>query len=79
MRMPLTERQRVHRRAVREEQRAMWRAGFPGLVDELFVTEEVVLLMSGMGRACYLGPDGRVWVGNLGRAIRHAYWTIRRT
>jgi hypothetical protein len=35
-------------------------------VDELFVTDEVVRLMSGMGRACYLGVDGRVWVGNLG-------------
>ena len=32
----------------------------------MFVTAEVVRLMSGMGRACYLGLDGRVWVGNLG-------------
>jgi hypothetical protein len=30
------------------------------------VEEEVVRLMSGMGRAAYLGLDGRVWVGNLG-------------
>jgi hypothetical protein len=35
-------------------------------VDELFVEEEVVRLMSDMRRAAYLGLDGRVWVGNLG-------------
>lgn len=43
----------------------MWRDGRPQVVDEMFVTDEVVRLMSGMGRACYLGLDGRVWVGNL--------------
>jgi hypothetical protein len=66
MRLPLTEHQREHLRHVREEQLAMWRSGRPQVVDELFVTDEVVRLMSGMGRACYLGLDGRVWVGNLG-------------
>jgi hypothetical protein len=66
MRMPLTEQQREHLRRVREEQLAHWRAGRPQVVDEMFVTDEVVRLMSGMGRACYLGLDGRVWVGNLG-------------
>jgi hypothetical protein len=66
MRLPLTEAQREHLRRVREEQLAMWRAGRPQVVDEMFVTDEVVRLMSGMGRACYLGLDGRVWVGNLG-------------
>jgi hypothetical protein len=50
--MPLTEHQREHLRRVREEQLAMWRAGRPQVVDELFVTGEVVRLMSGMGRAC---------------------------
>ena len=66
MRMPLTEQQREHLRRVREEQLADWRAGRPQVVDEMFVTDEVVRLMSSMGRACYLGLDGRVWVGNLG-------------
>jgi len=66
MRLPLTDQQREHLRRVREEQLAMWRDGRPQVVDELFVTDEVVRLMSGMGRACYLGLDGRVWVGNLG-------------
>jgi hypothetical protein len=32
----------------------------------LFVEEPVVRLMSGLGRAAYLGPDGRAWVGDLG-------------
>jgi hypothetical protein len=64
--MLLTGHQREHLRRVREEQLAMWRAGRPQVVDELFVTDDVVRLMSGMGRACYLGLDGRVWVGNLG-------------
>jgi hypothetical protein len=66
MRLQLTDRQREHLRRVREEQLAMWRDGRPRVVDEMFVTDEVVCLMSGMGRACYLGLDGRVWVGNLG-------------
>ena len=66
MRMPLTEQQCEHLRRVRETQLADWRAGRPQVVDEMFVTDEVVRLMSGMGRACYLGLDGRVWVGNLG-------------
>jgi hypothetical protein len=66
MRMQLTEQQCQHLRRVREEQLADWRAGRPHVVDELFVEEEVVRLMSGMGRACYLGLNGRVWVGNLG-------------
>jgi hypothetical protein len=66
MRLPLTEQQREHLRNVREAQLADWRAGRPQVVDEMFVEEEVVRLMSGMGRAAYLGLDGRVWVGNLG-------------
>jgi hypothetical protein len=66
MRLPLTEEQRKHLRHVREEQLAMWRDGRPQVVDQMFVTDDVVRLMSGMGRACYLGLDGRVWVGNLG-------------
>jgi hypothetical protein len=66
MQVPLTEQQRQHLRRVREEQLADWRAGRPQVVDEMFLTDEVVRLMSGMGRACYLGLDGRVWVGNLG-------------
>jgi hypothetical protein len=66
MRLPLTERQQEHLRSVRETQLAEWRAGKPQIVDDLFVEQEVVRLMSGMGRACYLGFDGRVWVGNLG-------------
>jgi hypothetical protein len=66
MQLPITDLQREHLRRVRENQLAMWRDGRPQVVDELFVTNEVVRLMSGMGRACYLGLDGRVWVGNLG-------------
>ena len=66
MRLPLTEPQREQLRAVREAQLAEWRAGRPQVVDALFVEEPVVRLMSGMGRAAYLGLDGRVWVGNLG-------------
>src|SRR3954451_24004787 len=66
MRLPLTEQQREHLRSVRATQLADWRAGRPQVVDDLFVEEEVVRLMSGMGRAAYLGLDGRVWVGNLG-------------
>jgi hypothetical protein len=66
MRLTLTDQQRDHLRRVRVEQLTIWRAGRPQVVDELFVTDEVVRLMSGMGRACYLGLDGRVWVGNLG-------------
>lgn len=66
MRLPLTDQQREHLRSVREEQLAAWRAGRPQIVDDLFTTDEVVRLMSRMGRACYLGLDGRVWVGNLG-------------
>ena len=42
MRLPLTEHQREHLRHVREEQLAMWRSGRPQVVDELFVTDEVV-------------------------------------
>jgi hypothetical protein len=64
--VPLTQQQREHLRDVREAQLAEWRAGRPQVVDEMFVAEEVVRLMSGMGRAAYLGLDGRVWVGNLG-------------
>jgi len=66
VRLPLTDKQGEHLRGVREGQLADWRAGRPQVVDEMFVTDEVVRLMSGMGRACYLGLDGRVWVGNLG-------------
>jgi hypothetical protein len=66
VRLPLTEQQREHLRGVREAQLADWRAGRPQVVDEMFVEEEIVRLMSGMGRAAYLGLDGRVWVGNLG-------------
>src|SRR5947209_7630744 len=66
MRVPLTEQQREHLRGVREAQLADWRAGRPQIVDEMFVEQEVVRLMSGMGRAAYLGLDGRVWAGNLG-------------
>src|SRR5262249_24901603 len=66
MRLPLTEQQHEHLRRIREEQLADWRAGRPQIVDEMFVTDEVVRLMSGMGRACYLGLDGTVWIGNLG-------------
>jgi hypothetical protein len=66
MRIPLTEQQREHLRRVREAQLADWRAGRPQVVDEMFVEEEVVRLMSGMGRAAYLGLNGQVWVGNLG-------------
>lgn len=66
VRLPLSEHQREHLRGVREAQLADWRAGRPLVVDEMFVTDEVVRLMSGMGRACYIGLDGTVWVGNLG-------------
>ncbi len=66
MQLPLTDQQHEHLRRLREEQLAIWRAGRPQVVDEMFVTDEVVRLKSGMGRACYLGLDGRVWVGNLG-------------
>jgi len=66
MRIQLTEQQTEQLRVVREAQLADWRAGWPQIVDEMFVEEEVVRLMSGMGRAAYLGLDGRVWVGNLG-------------
>ncbi len=66
MRLPLTEPQREHLRAVRATQLADWRAGRPHVVDALFIEDEVVRLVSGMGRAAYLGLDGRVWVGNLG-------------
>jgi hypothetical protein len=69
MRLPLIDQQREHLRRVREEQLALWRDGHPQVVDELFVTDEVVRLMSGMGRACYLGLDGRVWVGDLGEGM----------
>ncbi len=66
MLVPLTQQQREHLQGLREAQLADWRAGHPQVVDELFVKEEVVRLMSGMGHAIYLGLDGRVWVGNLG-------------
>jgi hypothetical protein len=66
MRIPLTKPQQDQLRSIREAQLADWRAGNPQVVDEMFVTDEVVRLMSGMGRACYLGLDGQVWVGNLG-------------
>ena len=66
MRLSLTEQQQKHLRSVRETQLAEWRAN-PFIVDDLFVEQEVVRLMASMGRACYLGLDGQVWVGNLGR------------
>jgi hypothetical protein len=66
MRIPLDKRQRDHLRSVRQAQLADWKAGRPQVVDDLFVQGEVVRLMSGMGRAAYLGLDGRVWAGNLG-------------
>jgi hypothetical protein len=66
VRIPLNKEHLDQLRCVRESQLAVWRAGRPQVVDELFVEEEVVRLMSGMGRACYLGLDGRVWAGNLG-------------
>jgi hypothetical protein len=64
--MPLSEQQREHLRSIREAQLADWRAGRPQVVDEIFIVEEVVRLMSSMGRAAYLGLDGQVWIGNLG-------------
>jgi hypothetical protein len=64
--LPLTEQQREHLRRPREAQLAVWRAVHRQVVDELFVERDVVRLMSGMGRAAYLGLDGRVYVGNLG-------------
>ena len=70
MQIPLDKRQRDHLRSVRQAQLADWMAGRPQVVDDLFVQEEVVRLMSGMGRAAYLGLDGRVWVGNLGEGSR---------
>ena len=57
MRVPLTDRQRERLRAVRAAQLAEWGAGRPQAVDTLFVEEPVVRLMSGLGRAAYLGPD----------------------
>jgi hypothetical protein len=51
MRLPLTEPQRKHLRGVREAQLADWRAGRPQVVDQMFVDEVVVRLMSSMGRA----------------------------
>jgi hypothetical protein len=66
MRLPLTDQQREHLHGVRAAQLADWRAGRPQVVDHMFVEQEVVRLMSGMGRAAYLGLDGRVWAGNLG-------------
>jgi hypothetical protein len=66
MRVLLTEKQQDHLRRVRQTQLAEWRAGSPQVVDELFIEEELVRLMSGMGRAAYLGLDGTVYVGNLG-------------
>lgn len=74
MRLQLTDQQREHLRQVRNEQLALWRAGRPQVVDEIFISDEVVRLMSGMGRACYLGLDGRVWVGNLGEG--HPPWVL---
>jgi hypothetical protein len=53
MRLSMTDKQREHLRRVRDEQLADWRAGRPQVVDELFITDDVVRLMSG------------VWVGNL--------------
>lgn len=64
MQLPLTEQQKKHLRNVREAQLAEWRSN-PFVADDLFVEQEVVRLMAGMGRACYLGLDGRVWLGNL--------------
>jgi hypothetical protein len=69
MRLPLTEQQQKHLRSVRESQLAEWHAS-PFIVDEIFIEQEVVRLMAGMGRACYLGLDGRVWAGNLGEGER---------
>lgn len=66
MHLPLTEPQREHLRNLRTSQLVDWRSGQPQIVDDLFIEGEVVRLMSGMGRAAYLGLDGRVWVGNLG-------------
>ena len=66
VRLPLTDLQQANLRGAREAQLADWRAGRPQVVDEMFVSDEVVRLMSGGGRACYLGLDGRVRVGNLG-------------
>lgn len=66
MRISLTDQHLEILRRVREEQIAEWRSGRPAVVDELFVEQDVVRLMSGMGRAAYLGFDGTVWVGNLG-------------
>lgn len=74
VRLALTDQQREHLRRVRDQQLTDWRAGRPQVVDELFVTDEVVRLMSGMGRACYLGLDGRVWVGNVGEGV--AQWVL---
>lgn len=61
----LTEQQKEHLRGVRQTQLAEWRA-HPFVVDQLFVEQQVVRLMSSMGRAAYLDLDGCVWVGNLG-------------
>lgn len=66
LQLPLTEKHRERLRSIRESQLSDWRAGRPQVVDEMFAADEVVRLMSGMGRACYLGLDGRVWIGNLG-------------
>ena len=66
LRIPLTESQIEHLQRLRDQQLADWRDGSPQFVDELFVAHDVVRLVSGMGRACYLGLDGRIWTTNLG-------------
>jgi hypothetical protein len=45
------------------------RAGRPQLVCGIFYEREVVCLKVGMGRAVFLGLDGRVWAENYGEGL----------
>jgi len=78
VRIPLNKEHLDQLRCVRESQLADWRAGRPQVVDELFVEEEVVRLMSGMGRACYLGLDGPCGPATSARGNCLGLWTTPR-
>lgn len=56
-------------RNVREQQMADHLAGRPPVVCGLFYDSDVVILKNGLGRAAFLGLDGRVWIQNYGEGL----------
>lgn len=69
MRVPIDEQMRDRLRKVRASQWEDMLAGQPEMVDEVFLEQEVVRLMSGGGHAAYLGLNGQITTVNYGEGF----------